>query len=192
MIDKDERGESTRPNEGLPLTESKNAEDAMIFHYSRERRLERAPQSVRALYENPKMDKFNLLRPLISSKPRAMLFIFILILTAISIFMSMYARSEGNRILGGNAISVSAIRFEGTTIVVLKKKIQNRDSPYTGEVNIVISPEGTESPIVEPYRIFFTLKEEEEYRFALPFENEELLLYIQGEKDSLEFKLKAQ
>ncbi|GHV63510.1 hypothetical protein AGMMS49587_13770 [Spirochaetia bacterium] len=49
-----------------------------------------------------------------------------------------------------------------------------------------------EPPVIEPYRISFTLKDEEEYRLALPFEDEELLLRIQGGGDSLEFKLKTQ
>ncbi|GHV90857.1 hypothetical protein AGMMS50268_13600 [Spirochaetia bacterium] len=188
----------SRPNQGMPLTEKKNAEDGVIYHYSRERRLEKASPSVRALYENTGPVKFSLLRPLISSKPRALLFVSILLLTAMSIFTSIYTRSGDSQSLGGNALSVTAVKFEGTTIVVLKKKAQAQNSkPYTGAVDIAVSPVPQKSsgagavPAAEPYRIFFTPKEEEEYRFVLPFEDEELLLSIRGEQDSLELKVKT-
>ncbi|GHU73442.1 hypothetical protein FACS189450_13230 [Spirochaetia bacterium] len=190
---------ATRPNAGYPLTENNNSEGEMVFYYSREHRLAKAPQSVRDLYKETAPAKFNLLRPLISTKPKAVMFISILIITVMSIFTSIwYHAGDGpGGSLGGNTISASALRYEGTTIVVLKKKVQGRDSPYTGTVNIMVSPvlkkgKGSASPVVEPYRISFTQKTEEEYRFALPFEDEEVLFYIQGGDNSLEFKLKTQ
>jgi hypothetical protein len=187
-----------RPNAELPLTENNNSEGEMVFHYSRERRLEKAPRSVRELYEHTAPAKSKLLRPLISTRPKALMFIFILILTAVSIFTSFWYHREDSAggSLGGNTVSAAAVKYEGTTIVVLKKKIQDKNSPYTGAVHIAVSPvlkkDAAESLIVEPYRVFFTLKEEEEYRFALPFEDEELLLSIWGGEDVLEFKLKTQ
>ncbi|GHV52637.1 hypothetical protein AGMMS49579_10240 [Spirochaetia bacterium] len=191
--------EIKRPNAGRPLTENNNSEEEMVFYYSRERRLAKAPQAVRDLYKETPPVKFSLLRPLISTKPKARMFVFILVISVISIITSIWyhAGDSAGGSLGGNTVSAAALRYEGTTVIVLKKKVQDKNSPYTGTVDIAVSPilkkgEAPDSLPVEPYRISFTQKEEEEYRFALPFEDEELLLYIQGGGDSLEFKLKTQ
>ena len=192
-----------RPNAGYPLTENGNPEEEMVFHYSREHRLARAPKSVQDLYKETKPVKFSLLRPLISTRPKALMFVSILILAVMTIFTYFGYPGDEDQILGGNAISAAALRYEGTTILVLNKKVQDKAAgeAYTGVVDIAVSPvlkKGAEkgevpaSPLVEPYRISFTQKEEEEYRFALPFEDEELLLSLQGGAARLEFKLKTQ
>jgi hypothetical protein len=183
-----------RPNARLPLTENQNSEGEMVFYYSREHRLAKAPKSVRDLHKETGPVKFSLLRPLISTKPKAIMFVSILILTVMTILTYFGYPADENQILGGNAISAAALRYEGTTIIVLTKKVQDKKSPYTGTVDIAVSPvlKNGGEPLVEPYRISFTQKEEEEYRFALPFEDEELLIFIQGGADSLEFKLKTQ
>ncbi|GHV63512.1 hypothetical protein AGMMS49587_13780 [Spirochaetia bacterium] len=113
-----------RPNAGYPLTENNNSEEEMVFYYSREHRLQRAPKSVRDLYRETAPVKFNLLRPLISTKPKAVMFVSVLILAVMSIFTSVWyhAGDSADKNLGGNRISAVALRHEGTTIIVLKKK----------------------------------------------------------------------
>jgi hypothetical protein len=194
MTDETAEGKKpARPNAALPLTEN-DPEKGMVFHYSRERRLENAPPEVKALYrDSANPPRFNLLRPLIATRSLAVLFVSMLVLAAITIALSFYTRADESSVLEGNRISVSALRFDGGVILMLKKTIQ-KSGAYTGTVGIAVSPvrtEGTETIAAEPYRVTFTLKDEEEYRFALPFEDEDLLVHIQGAEESLDFKIKT-
>jgi hypothetical protein len=57
---------------------------------------------------------------------------------------------------------------------------------------MAVAPEVPEGQEDTPYpvfrnRIFFSLKEEEEYRFSVPFEADRLVMVLQGENSSLEF-----
>ncbi|GHT92397.1 hypothetical protein FACS1894140_4350 [Spirochaetia bacterium] len=98
MIEKPESSagepKPSRPNAGLPLTENKNInpDEELVFYYSRERRLQKASQAVRDLHKETKPVKFSLLRALFSSKANAFMFFFVLIIAAISIFLSIYYR----------------------------------------------------------------------------------------------------
>ncbi|MDR0730822.1 MAG: hypothetical protein LBF63_04080, partial [Treponema sp.] len=69
----DEKETPGRPNEGMPLSENRSGgggrEEEALFYYSRNRRLSRAPASVQALYEEDRKPKFNLIRPLLSTRP---------------------------------------------------------------------------------------------------------------------------
>ena len=63
-----------RPNEGMALSEKRDDGEEPSFYYSRDRRLSKAPAGVRALYEEDRKPKFNLIRPPLSTKPNAILF----------------------------------------------------------------------------------------------------------------------
>jgi hypothetical protein len=99
--------------------------------------------------------------------------------------------------LGGNTLALSAMRFQGTTYLVIKKTCKEDDRVYTGAVDVAVSvvrsgAENSESPPIAARRIFFTLKPEEEFRFSVPFEAPELLIVVQTETELKTFKVRAE
>lgn len=165
-------------------------EKDIVFHYSRERRLAGASETVRKLNEENKKHSFNLLRPLISTKPLAFLFVSIVVLSAILYLFSFFFGGKREIVLGGNTITVSAFTFEGKTYLTLKKNIQNKNNFYTGTIDLAVSPNDNETEEQSPEeieiytaRIFFTSETEEEFKMAIPFEAEKLLILVQSERE---------
>jgi hypothetical protein len=187
-----DRPERRRPNARYPLTEKKPPKDeGPVFYYSREQRLAKAPSKVRALYEEAPKKKFGFFRTLTATRPLAMLFSSIMLLSAAIIIIAIFNRAGGHS-LGGNRLAVEAVKFQGETIIVLSKTVKDPEGAYTGPVDIGISPAAPEDSDAKDYpvfthRVFFSLNAEEEYRFSLPFEAEKLLMLLQGEQDSAQF-----
>jgi hypothetical protein len=188
-----------RPNAEYKLSSHTRDEEELVFRYSRKDRLAKAPRAVQDLYSEEGKPKFSLLGPLIRGKSRAALFVSIMILCMAILAMSVFGFLDGGYVFGANRLSLEALRFEGTTIISLKKnRIKNRES-YTGVVDIGVSPalkgetesaEGAYPVFIQ--RVFFTMSDEEEYRFAAPFDSEELILVFQGEKENLSVKIKCE
>jgi hypothetical protein len=170
----------------------------MVFYYSRARRLERASEAVRRLNDpNPEKPP-NLFRTLVATKPRAMLLITILFLSALIVLVSFVINLDEGRLLGGNRIAVSAMTFSGATYIALKKTAGG-ERAYTGTVDLAVTiplkPEeadqGAEAPIALQ-RLFFTLKPEEDFRFSIPFEAPELLIVMQAEQERISLRVKPE
>ncbi|MDR3249017.1 MAG: hypothetical protein LBT39_09560 [Treponema sp.] len=171
--------EKKRPNEGLPLSEERVSDEGLQFYYSRERRLSKAADSVRALYEEPAArPKFSLLRPLLSSRPNAILFGTMAALVLITLVMSFTNFTNRGQDYYGNRISVSALRYDGAALITLKKNIRNAAAAYTGAMDITVSPAKTEGASPAFHRVTFSSQGTEEFRFSVPFEEQELLLEI--------------
>jgi hypothetical protein len=192
----DEKERPSRPNEGEALSEERRGEEGPQFYYSRERRLSRAPAPVRALYEDPGKPGFSLLRPLISSKPNAVLFGTVAALILITLVMS-FSGVIGGKVYRGSRISLSAGRYGGAVLVVLKKTITGEEA-YTGPLSLSVSPlagAGVSGAPAYPHRVFFSSRKTEEFRFSVPFDEPELLIELSAgdsEKgDSLVFKIKT-
>jgi len=195
--------ENKRPNAKYKLSKpdgaDARAEQKLTFYYNRERRLEKAPQIVKDLYkdkDSKQQNRFNLLRPLIADKPRATLFFTIVILCAFILVLSVLGYMDTSYSLEGNRIEITGTKYEGTTIIVLKKtRKKGLSTPYTGTVDIAVSPviNGENEEIsVFYHRIFLTLEQTEEYRFAAPFDDADLLMVLQTEKNTLNIKIKPQ
>jgi len=188
-----------RPNANYKLSKPDGAvnpdEEKLEFYYNRERRLAKAPPSVRNLYVQQKQpNRFNLLRPLVADKPRAILFFTILIICAVIFLVSILGYFDTSYTLDGNKIEISGTVFEGATIVVLKKTAKD-NTAYTGTVDIAVSATVQEEAEQFPlfyHRIFFTLTSEEEYRFVVPFNDDQLLMVLQSEKTALKISLKIE
>jgi hypothetical protein len=110
--------------------------------------------------------------------------------------VSFFTSSDRGLTLGGNTLTLSALRFQGQTYLVLKKTCQEDDRAYTGAVDVAVSiplsgKEGEEDPPIDARRIFFSLKPEEEFRFSVPFEAPELLLLVQSETEQKTLRVKA-
>jgi len=196
----DDANRPSRPNANYKLskpdsTGNPNEEEQLTFYYNREHRLAKAPKTVKDLYAEKKKVRFSLLRPLIADKPRAILFITILIICAFIVVLSMLGYFDNSYSLDGNKIEITGTKFEGTTIVLLKKTLKkDLSSPYSGAVNIAVSPvlnnEDEDLPVFI-HRVFFSLEQEEEYRFTAPFDSPELLTVLQTEKSTLTVKFKT-
>jgi len=184
-----------RPNANYALSEKKQEEDKLTFYYSREARLAKAPQAVRDLYNNPPKRSFNLIRPLVDTKGKAILFTTIILMCVALLLISILS-PDGAYNLEGNRITVQAVKYEGTIIVLIKKSLaKNRRgkprtvSAYTGAVNIGASPpqaaSNDETPQIFMHRIFFTAQDTEEFRFSLPFESDRVIMVLQTEKNQI-------
>jgi hypothetical protein len=193
-IDKPKEGAvpRERPNAKYGLSRRQVNEDELVFYYNRERRLAKAPQAVRDLYKEEPKRRFNLLKPLIGSRPRAMMFGSIVLICVAMLILSILGYTGDTCDLEGNRLFMQADRYEGMVMLTLKKTIQRNglfrvDNVYTGAVDIAITPKAvlTEALPVFTHRIFFTLEDEEQYRFVLPFDTDELVLVFQTEKTSL-------
>jgi hypothetical protein len=187
-----------RPNAEYRLSHENQNEEELVFRYSREGRLAKASKSVQDLYTEKPKPRFSLLKPLVGSKPRAAMFGSIVILCAAIFVMSVFGFLDTDYVFGGCRLKAGALRFEGNTIVSLKKTGVKNKNAYTGAVDIGVSPAleaGTEAregdyPVFFQ-RVFFTAAGEEEYRFAVPFDSEELILVFRGEKETLNIKIKC-
>lgn len=178
-----------RPNENYNLSKPDkdyDGKEEIKFHYNRERRLENASHSVQELYTTKKQSsRFNLIAPLIGDKPRIVLLLTILILCVTVLVLSIFNRFTGFHSLDGNRLEISGIRYEGVTIIALRKTNQltgltaNRN-PWTGAVDIAVSPPVPEGEdfLFFQHRVYFTMEPEEQFRFAVPFDSPELLMVI--------------
>jgi hypothetical protein len=193
----DDEDKPKRPNANYKLSKSDNVENIgdenLTFYYNRERRLAKAPQSVRDLYASKKQARFSLLRPLVADKPRAMLFFSIIIICAFIYVMSLMGFFDSSYSLDGNNIEISGTKFEDIAIVVVKKTVKKGEvNAYSGAVDIAVSPvvSGVEEFPIFYHRVFFTMEQVEEYSFAVPFDSPDLLIVIQTEKNSINARFK--
>ncbi|MCL2066671.1 MAG: hypothetical protein FWG99_04320 [Treponema sp.] len=196
--------EKTRPNAAYKLSKTdssldRSGEDGELhFYYDREKRLAKAPRAVKDLYIEPKRRRFGLLGSLVSTKSKAFLFITIVLLCVMIIFLSLGGYFETSHSLDGNKLIVKGNVHEGTVILTVRKTINKgtrQNDIYTGAVDIAVSP--VVKNIEEEYpvfysRLFFTQEPEEEYRFAVPFDSDELILVFQTEKSTLSITIRPE
>jgi hypothetical protein len=189
------------PNARYRLSRKNADGEELTFHYSRERRLAKAPQTVRDLYREDPPPRFNLLRPLIGSRPRAMMFGTIMLICVTMLILSIFNITGNTYSLAGNVLSVQARRYEGALVMTVKKTVKkgvflSGGDVYTGAVDVAVSPAlqaaGGEAPPVFFHRIFFSLENVEEYRFSVPFDSGELVVVLQTETHTLNLKIKPE
>ena len=190
-----------RPNADYELSKpdkEPGIHDEIVYHYNRERRLEKAPQAVRDL-ANRKPQKFSLFRPLVADKPRATLFFTILLMCAAIFIISIINKViSPSYALDGNKIEVMGTRYEGTTIVLLRKTVKNASTGgYYGAVDVAITPfvengetagDFADTPNVFYHRVYFSNDLTEEYRFAVPFDTPQQVIVLQTDISSLNIK----
>ncbi|MDR2717848.1 MAG: hypothetical protein LBB89_07290 [Treponema sp.] len=197
--------EKKRPNANYQLSNKNINEEQLVFHYNRERRLAKAPQIVRDLYKAEPPRRFSLLRPLISTKPLAMMFGSIVVTSILILVVSALGLAGNSHNLDGNRLSLQAIQYEGAVIVVVKKtlpkgvlaRFSSTTTAYTGAVDIAVQPVIKAAVEQEPqavfyHKIFFTLEPEEIYRFSVPFESGELAIVFKTEQKTIGVTLKAE
>ena len=132
-----------RPNANYPLSPEKNTGEELVFRYSRERRLARAPKKVQELYRPSPKKKFGIFRSLTATRPLAMLFGSVMVLSVITVIMAVYGGAENGKTMEGNRVSVTAMKYQGSTFMVLNKR-RGDTGAYTGPVDMTVSPSARE------------------------------------------------
>jgi hypothetical protein len=171
----------------------------LIFYYNRERRLERASADVRALNEGRLQMRGGVIRSLTSTKPHLLLFITIMIIFAgILVFSRLSGSPAGGPVLGGNALRLRAGGGAEPFVLLTKTIPPGVEAPYAGPVYVGVSPllkslEKTDPADIPVFtdQIFFTLEEEETYRFDLPFRAETYLLLFQAGDQRVSARVRA-
>ncbi len=198
----DDDKEKKRPNAKYKLSNENIQGTEIVHHYSRERRLEKAPQAVRDLYQEQPRRRFGLLHTLIGNRPGAMLFGTIVFLCILMLLLSFFGFTGDSRELDGNILSVKSKKYEGTVLIAVRKtprkdKFARNLKPYTGPVNIAVFPPAKTGQEQSPQaanifyqKIFFTNESEEHYSFAVPFDQSELAIIFQTEKKTLNMTIK--
>ena len=199
----DDNNENKRPNAKYKLSnENPNVYREVVHHYSRERRLEKAPQAVRDMYKEQPRRRLGFMYTLVGTKPNAMLFGTILFLCALMLLLSFFGVTGDSHELDGNIIAIQGKKYDGMSIIEVKKTpkkniIGRRVKTYTGPVNIAVFPPAKSGspqnqPATDIYynRIFFTGEQEERYSFTVPFAQDELALVFQTETKTVSFTFK--
>jgi hypothetical protein len=169
----------------------------VVFHYSRERRLARAPQAVRDLYDTSPASRPTLYKALTGgTRSGAMLLITIIVVSFVLMILSRGLRESGGVKFAGNTLTVSAMSFpgEGAAYLAAVKKADS-ERAYTGPVDVAVSiyqkDAGEDMPI-ETRRIFFTVEPEEDFRFSVPFTGPELVLVFRAEEETAALRVKPE
>lgn len=193
----DEQETPGRPNEGMALSGGRTGEEGLRFYYSRSRRLSRAPANVQALYAETGRPKFNLIRPLVSGRPNAILFGTMVALILISLALSLSGLTGGAQDYYGNRISLTAVRYEGAAILTLKKTRRDGGAAYAGPLDITVTPLNAAGAPVSGYpcRVNLSSRSAEEFSFSVPFAESQFLVEIShegaGEGGGLAFRIKT-
>ncbi|MCL2270809.1 MAG: hypothetical protein FWC24_05640 [Treponema sp.] len=195
-----------RPNANYKLSRVTYPPDQIVYHYNRERRLEKAPQSVQDLYKPDPPKRFSLLGPLVRTKSMTMMFGLIVAACVLTLAISAMGLLSDTYNLEGNNILVQAIKYEGTVIVAVNKTVKKtgfsnffRSVPaYTGAVDIAVQPvmkagdvQDRQPEEMSYHKIFFTFEPEEYYRFSVPFNADELAIVLKTEQKTLGLTVKS-
>jgi len=199
----DDDKEKKRPNAKYKLSHEKIQGPEIVYHYNRERRLEKSSQAVRDLYTEPPRRRFGFLHALTGTKPNAMLFGTIIFLCAVMLIFSYFGMAGDSRELDGNILTVKGKNYEGTILIEVKKthrkdKFARNLKPYTGAVDIAVflpaksGQEQSQQPTtIFHHKVFFTNEQEEHYFFTVPFAQSELALIFQTEKKAINMTMKT-
>lgn len=164
-----------------------------VFYFSRERRLEKASQTVRDFNSGKSAKRPGIFAVFTGNRSYAILFITI---AGFCAFIAVIAKVSANQSvykLDGNSITVSAFRYEGKTFVALKKSAG--ENAYTGAVNIAVSPDKKKTegdPAVFTERVYFMPEEREEFRMVIPMEIEYAIILLQNENASASMRIKSE
>jgi len=191
----EQSGQEQRPNKKYKLSKPDNtdvSQEGLTFYYSRARRLENAPKEVQDLYKEHKKSRFSIFGSLVADRPRRILFVVIVLLCAAIITLSITGYLDPSYTLEGNKIVVSGINVDGKTYFIIRKNARNNKA-YTGPVDIAVSTIISKGQSdIFAHRIFFTMEPEEVYSFTVPFDEPELLMVLQNEKNTLQIKIKPE
>ena len=164
-----------------------------VFYYSREHRLNRAPESVQALNDGQNV-RTNALKSLIGIRGnRFMLFAIILAISSYGIATRISSKNSEIK-LGGNTLTVTIIREEGILTLGIAKNAYKKTGAYYGPVDMAVSPvmsKSQEIPPVFTQRILFSEYYSENFNFVLPFDGTNFFIVLRTDEEQKSIKLTA-
>ena len=146
------------PEKTTPEKPGQNRE--IVFHYSREHRLDRASGAVRDLNENA-WSRPKLFGTIFGNRGNIIILITIVVICAMSYISSRYfGQSDSEFKFGNNTITISVYYEEDILFLSLRKVVPAGAYAYTGAVDIAVSPvqPNGESQPIQTHRIFFSLE----------------------------------
>jgi hypothetical protein len=173
--------------ESRAVDEAKITEKELHFFYNREARLAKASPRVRALYEGAPRKRFGFFSVLTDSRGKAVLLGAIIVICLVMLFIT-YLVPENRASIGGNVVTVQAMRFNGVSFIVLKKAAKK--DAYTGIVRVTVSDANERGGSFD-HSVVFTGAESEEARWSAPLVCEELLIFLQAGADVGSFRVRA-
>jgi hypothetical protein len=190
--------ENKRPNANYNLSypdgKKYEGDEKITFYYNRERRLASAPKEVQDLYKEQKPNRFSLFGVLVADKPRKFLFLIIVLFCAAILLLSRIGFFDSNTTLDENKLEIKGLFVEDNTYIIINKTVRS-EKAYTGSVDITVSvpskPSENEYPAFR-HRVYFSLEKEESYRFAVPYNEPELLIVLQSDKSEVQYKFKPE
>lgn len=123
---------------------SGNNDEKIVFHYSRERRLENASEAVKKLNTAGPTKRPSFFQTLTANRSLAFLFLAIIMLSLTTFVTNFLIPSQNTADIKGNRLVVSAFRFENAVYVALKKTTKNKNQ-YIGPVRMYVRPVGTDT-----------------------------------------------
>lgn len=112
-------------------------EEPLVFHYSRERRLENAPDVVKDFYENGISKPRGFFGILFARKGNKVLFFVMMMTFVVSMFFSYFGPKKSEGAIGNVKLSLVAFSFEGEIYASVKaekndarKKIKNMNAVF--------------------------------------------------------------
>jgi len=167
----------------------------LVFHYSRENRLKSAPETVRQLNSQTPFRRPNLFRTLTANKASAFLFLAIIMLSLTTLVTTFLLPTGNTGALAGNKLRISALRFQGTTYLALKKTAQ--PDAYVGVVELRVQALATDGRLpkgdpLSALSVNFSPKSQEEFRLAIPGEQEALQVVLQTASDRVTLQTRVE
>jgi hypothetical protein len=173
-------------NEDEKPHEDDKVEKDIVFYYSREHRLSRAPEAVRALndvnYVRPSIGK-----RLFGTKSNMLILMSIIIICAMFTITSRFNSGGSSVKLGANTLNLTIIREKEALGLSIQKTAPKSGEFYIGAVDISVSPvvpksgEGEaagEIPLVFSHRIFFNPADTESFFMSLPFDGGDFFVFL--------------
>ncbi len=96
-----------------------DADEPVVFHYNRRRRLENGPQEVRRAYEHPVIPQSGFMRVLVANRALKSIFFSIIIMSVVIVVVTMVSGTPDKVILAGIPLELKAFLFEETVYVTL-------------------------------------------------------------------------
>ena len=196
MSDENTEGKGKIP--AGPLKSDDNIERDITYYYSREHRLSRASEEVRAMNDGKTM-RPSLTRTLLATKGHKLVFFTIVLFFAVSALVSRFT-SRGNDVgvkLGGNTVALTLVAEGGVLVLGIVKEVPKTGEFYLGAVDLAVSPvatrqnEGEARAGVFSHRIFFNPLETEVFHVVLPFEGADFIVVLQTNEEMKSLRLRA-
>lgn len=145
----------------------KDDDSALVFHYSRERRLREAPESVRQLNADSRR-RPSLFKTLVATKASAFLLLAIIMLSATIFVVNFLMPSKDEVLAGGNRFKLAAFSYEDSTYLTVRKTRVAKDA-YSGPVTVFarIASDGAAAGEFVPFNGVLTGAAAEDLKFRL-------------------------